>query len=277
VINFSLGSADTSAASFFQPLINEAIAADIVCVASAGNDGTDAPQWPAACDSVLAVASTNDANQRSDWSNWGVYVDMCAPGESMWSCIGDNYVYDENSQFFFELLWGWDTVNPYMLGDGTSFAAPVVSGAAALVRSHAPWMHALQVTSDLVASGDVKVYDNPIGPKLNLDRALQNVLAVESAPAAPGTLALAASPNPARTAATLRFALPRPGGVRLAILDPAGRRVRTLADGPLGAGGHALVWDLRDERGTAVAPGLYFARLDGADGHVTRRVVVLNP
>ena len=90
VVNMSLGAADASAASVFQPLVNELFNANIVCVASAGNDGTDALNWPAACDSVLSVASTNASNVRSSFSNWGPNVDLCAPGEGMFSAISRN-------------------------------------------------------------------------------------------------------------------------------------------------------------------------------------------
>jgi hypothetical protein len=44
------------------------------------------------------VAATNASNHRSDFSNWGDYVDLGAPGESMFSCIARNYTYDEISE-----------------------------------------------------------------------------------------------------------------------------------------------------------------------------------
>ncbi len=92
---------------------------------------------------------------------------------------------------------------------------------------------------------------------------------------APATLAFAPpAPNPATRTATFRFALPRAGVARLAVLDAAGRRVRTLANGALGAGEHALAWDLRDDGGRAVAAGLYFVRLDANDGVLVHRVAV---
>jgi subtilisin family serine protease len=277
VINMSLGTSDSTAVSVFQPLVNEAVNADIVVVAAAGNDGTDQPQYPAACDSVLAVASTNASNVRSSWSNWGYYVDLCAPGEGMWSCIANNYTYDDWSQIAFEYYWGWDGVTPYMENDGTSFAAPIVSGAAALVRSLSPAMTAPQVMQSLLISGDVKAYDNPIGPKVDLDRALQTVLAVEpGASAAPDRLALGSSPNPAASTLTLRWTLPAGGPARLAIHDAAGRLVRTLAAGPLPSGEGSLAWDLRDANGASVAPGLYFARLEAAGGRLVRRIAVVH-
>lgn len=95
-------------------------------------------------------------------------------------------------------------------------------------------------------------------------------------PAAGDALELAVpAPNPARSQARLAFSLPRAGAVRLEVFDLAGRRVRTLAQGHYAAGRYALAWDLRDDAGRAVAPGVYLARLQGGSGERTRRLVVL--
>ncbi len=79
--------------------------------------------------------------------------------------------------------------------------------------------------------------------------------------AASAALALAATPNPSRGAATLSFSLERGGEATLAIHDVGGRVVRRIASGPLAAGAHRVTWDGRDEQGRDAAPGLYFARL----------------
>jgi len=79
-------------------------------------------------------------------------------------------------------------------------------------------------------------------------------------------------PNPMRDGTTLAFSLPAAGRVTLAIHDVTGRRVRVLADGDLAAGRHEAAWDGRDDAGTAVATGVYFARLTA--GGVTRSVKV---
>jgi hypothetical protein len=91
------------------------------------------------------------------------------------------------------------------------------------------------------------------------------------------TLALAAPwPNPARSESHLGFTLPRAGDLTLAIHDLQGRRVRTLASGWREAGHYALAWDLRDEAGRPVTPGVYLARMSGGTGERTRRIVVLH-
>ena len=94
--------------------------------------------------------------------------------------------------------------------------------------------------------------------------------------AAGGTLEFAPpAPNPAAGATTFTWMLPRAGRARVEILDLSGRRVATLADGAFGANRYVRAWDLRDDRGRRVTPGVYFARLVTADGMRERRLVVL--
>jgi subtilisin family serine protease len=92
---------------------------NVICVASAGNDGNMAPPnfvYPAALQSdVMGVASTSDTDTRSWSSNFGdAIVWVAAPGEA----IITTYPY-----------------GTYAAGWGTSFSAPFVSGAAALMRN----------------------------------------------------------------------------------------------------------------------------------------------
>ncbi len=69
-------------------------------------------------------------------------------------------------------------------------------------------------------------------------------------------------PNPAFAGTTIPFELGRDASVRLTILDVAGRTVRTLADRTFDPGAHRLRWDGRNDRGQAVAGGIYWVRLD---------------
>ena len=92
---------------------------NVICVASAGNDGNSAPPnfvYPAALQSdVMGVASTSDFDTRSTFSNYGnPIVWVAAPGEA----IITTYPF-----------------STYAAGWGTSFSAPFVSAGAALMRS----------------------------------------------------------------------------------------------------------------------------------------------
>ena len=78
-----------------------------------------------------------------------------------------------------------------------------------------------------------------------------------------------AAPNPSRGVTRLSFEIATEGRVRAMVYDVGGRRVAMLADGPMAAGRHDLVWDGRGESGAA-RPGLYFCRIE-ANGHEASR------
>lgn len=82
-------------------------------------------------------------------------------------------------------------------------------------------------------------------------------------------------PNPAPAAASIRWNLPSAELASLAIYDLNGRAVRTLAARQLFTPGlHELRWKGDDERGVAVAPGVYFLHLDGAAGSEVRKLLL---
>jgi len=91
-----------------------------------------------------------------------------------------------------------------------------------------------------------------------------------------GALQLAAAaPNPFVARSTLRFTLPVRSRASLAIVDIAGRVVRTLLDAELPAGAQSVTWDGRDDRGARVGGGTYFARLRAGDRVASRTLVFL--
>ncbi|WP_223879762.1 S8 family peptidase [Paenibacillus spiritus] len=115
VINLSLGNYADS--QFLHDAVKYAYDRDIVLVSATGNDNTERPGYPAAYPEVLAVGATNAGAERASFSNYGDYVDVCAPGES----IASTYI---GSQ--------------YAALSGTSMASPHVAALAGLVRSLNP-------------------------------------------------------------------------------------------------------------------------------------------
>jgi hypothetical protein len=81
-------------------------------------------------------------------------------------------------------------------------------------------------------------------------------------------------PNPARTAATIKFALPEATTAELEVYDLSGRRVATLYSGAAEAGEGEVVWNLAGDDGAAVAPGVYVYRLRTSGDAAARRLVV---
>jgi len=81
------------------------------------------------------------------------------------------------------------------------------------------------------------------------------------ATAAPA-MTVRAEPNPFSGGTSVRFTLPQRGAARVRVVDAQGRLVRTLAEGERASGSHTASWDGRDERGRAVAAGVYFVTLE---------------
>jgi thermitase len=101
--------------------INYAWAHNVVLVAAAGNTAGAGPIAPAACPHVISVANTNQSDMLAGSSNSGTWVDVAAPGVSIWSTAiaGGN------------LCSG----GSYATCSGTSMSSAFVSGLAALVQS----------------------------------------------------------------------------------------------------------------------------------------------
>ena len=123
IINCSWGSAGGS--SFGQNIVDYAtFNKNSLVVAAAGNNGANAEFFPAAFQNVLAVASTGLSDTKSGFSNFGSFIDVCAPGSTIYSAQFDN---------------------SYASQSGTSMASPVAAGVAAVVKSYIPSLNALQV------------------------------------------------------------------------------------------------------------------------------------
>lgn len=105
LVNISLGTY-----TYEEPLhtlVRQLDAAGVVLIASAGNDATEKPFYPAAFPEVLAVcASTRYTKTRAPYSNFGPWVDLCAPG----------------------LQYVTQPLQHGSLASGTSFAGPMVAG-----------------------------------------------------------------------------------------------------------------------------------------------------
>jgi subtilisin family serine protease len=114
VINLSLGSPGGTSA--LASAVTYAAKKNVVLVAAAGNSGVDTPFYPAGYPDVISVAATNESDARYDWSNYGSWVKVAAPGCNVAPDRGGGYV-------------GFC---------GTSSAAPIVAGLAGLALSLRP-------------------------------------------------------------------------------------------------------------------------------------------
>ncbi len=129
LINLSLGSYSYSYLLDYS--ISYASSKGAVLIAAAGNDDTSYPTYPAALSNVLAVSATDKSDVITDFSNYGNYIDLAAPGKDIYSTV---------------------TKSSYSNMSGTSMAAPVITGTAALILSKNPYLTPSQVEGILKKS-----------------------------------------------------------------------------------------------------------------------------
>ncbi len=126
IINLSLGGPDDSPA--LHDAVKNAVSKGVLVVVAAGNSGSDEAEYPAAYPEAFAVGATDGQGTVTDFSTHGDWVDVAAPGWGIWST---------------------DRFGDYDFGDGTSFAAPIVSGVAVLLRTQNPTWTPAQISARL--------------------------------------------------------------------------------------------------------------------------------
>jgi subtilisin family serine protease len=150
VINLSLGGPTTSTVE--RRAIDFAVGRGVLVVAAAGNtyERGNGHDYPAALlrDRGLAVAASTAAGTRASFSSTGAHVALAAPGENVLAAVS-SVAPDSFARV------PLDGAGLYGLGSGTSFAAPQVAGAAALVWGANPKLRAADVARILkeTASG----------------------------------------------------------------------------------------------------------------------------
>jgi hypothetical protein len=143
VLNLSLGG--TTDTQVERDAIAYAISQGAVVVAAMGNCPACGDSFPAAYPDVVAVGAINQADQRAPWSQFGPHIDVAAPGVGVLSTV-------------------WD--NGYATMQGTSMAAPHVSGVAALILSCNSNLTGAQA-ADIIRQTARPLRDNPADPVPN--------------------------------------------------------------------------------------------------------------
>lgn len=142
IISMSFGSSSGNGLLVSQLIINQAYSNGIVLIGAAGNDNTNVQFYPAAYSNVIAVGATDENDVKAGFSNYGSWIDVMAPGTNIYSTLPENG-------------------NTYGSSGGTSMAAPLVSGLAALILSNSQGLTPAQVKSSLQQGCDNIEAQNP--------------------------------------------------------------------------------------------------------------------
>ncbi|MCC7479035.1 S8 family serine peptidase [bacterium] len=140
-----------------EQMLDALLADGCLLVCAAGNNASATDEYPTAYSAAFSVGASNKADARSAFSNYGSGVDIAAPGQDLMSC-----------QAFADDAYE-------AAGQGTSFAAPLVCAAAALLWSYRPELSAAEVRSALEFSGPAASgFTRPIR-RLDIAAALDSV------------------------------------------------------------------------------------------------------
>jgi Subtilase family len=126
ILSMSFGGQALEPPGYLREAVARAVNEGIVVIASAGNDGLCTPQYPAALPGVIAVAAIGPDGP-PPWTNYGDWVDACAPGVDLVSAFFDNW----DGAFPTKNSYDPDRFRSWAKWSGTSFSVPVVVAAVA--------------------------------------------------------------------------------------------------------------------------------------------------
>lgn len=157
----------------FNDLVDFGTLSEILTVVAAGNENADAcTVSPASALSAITVAAEDITDTRAFFSNFGVCVDIYAPGVEILS----SFVFDVDS-------FAVDPTRAYRTDSGTSMSSPHVAGAAALLDSLGGTLTPAQLTTMILSNATPNKIISNVGGTPNL------LLFVPNVPACPFEIA----------------------------------------------------------------------------------------
>lgn len=160
IINVSLGGPFDSPA--LRSAIEYAKLSGVTVVAAAGNNGSDTQLfYPAAYDSVIGVANTDQADELWTTSNYGSWITVAAPGVSIISTYAGNL---------------------YATATGTSMSTPIVTGSIGLIKSIIPNISPEEITG-LITQSTESIHDSEVEfGRIDLNQLVKNAQTIIPTP-----------------------------------------------------------------------------------------------
>jgi len=257
VLNLSFGGENESIT--LRNAVNYAYSKGVLAVAAAGNSNVNT-FYPAAYSNVISVGATDINDKKTYFSNTGK-IDVCAPGEN---------IYSTNNKL---------GCNGYASADGTSFAAPFVSGLAALILLQFDGLSVQQVRNTIEQTAD-DVEDTGFDKKtgwgrINVYRALKkdfNKISEIKTYNWPNPF----SPNKDINT-NIEIIINQLSDLTIEIYDAGGDTVwkKQIKSSDLNYGHNTVTWDGKNSSGDYVSNGVYFYVVKGQGIFGKNKIAIL--
>lgn len=249
----------------------------VILVAAAGNESIDVGTVePARFPEVICVGAVDSNGTLAYFSNYGDKMDVVAPGVDILSTKWSGFTQPNSNMPYSTPEHTLNIPSPnasdYLILNGTSMAAPFVSGLSALVLSHFPSISQdsaiqkiLDNCTDLGSPGFDSIYAN------GLINAFNTLTSTTSYSPPGGQLNLQkvyAYPNPADSAVRISFVIENTADkAELFILSKHGKVLKKITEKNLNIGINKIAWDLTTQNNQSVGNGGYYWILKVSKGN----------
>lgn len=217
--------------------------------------------------SIPAIGDISCWSSRGPTRDGRLKPEISAPGEVILSAFSQ----DLRATTPDKVLFG----GGYQKMEGTSMAAPHVTGVVALLLEKNPDLDYPDVLNILTGSARMDAYTKTVPNqsfgygKIDALAAVQRVTPKHGMPAADATSwAFSSHPNPFSETASITYTLPASGRISLRLYDVLGREMKQLFDGEQGSGTYTIPLDA-----AGLTSGIYFVKLAAAASTKTIKLV----
>ncbi len=229
---------------------------------AAGNSGNENSDYLTGREDIIAVAATKeDDNAATDFTNYGDWVDISAPGNNIYSTAKGG---------------------GYISYSGTSMATPITASVAALIWSYDPAMTAVQVrdylyngADDIDSKLDAKYIGKMGAGRVNAKNSLDLVAGASAVSnktgQQPGNFKLEQNfPNPFNPTTTIGYQIPQASRVEITVYNALGQKIYTVMDKEQSAGYHLVRFNAG-----ALTSGVYYYTVHAGSFTQTKKMLLV--